>query len=189
MNKLQYLLLYKPPGVLSQMVTDQRKKKTLRDITDFEQGLQAIGRLDEDSEGLLLLTNDTAFNHYTLQVKKLEKEYWVQVAGTVNETHLQQWTTGVSIQVEGKPYQTQPCQVKLLAEPLPIVHRVPHLLRHQNKPYSWLSFTLTEGKNRQIRRMTAALGFPALRLIRTRIGHLEAGTMVPGDIIEINKPW
>lgn len=188
-TELFYFAFYKPTGVLSQMVTDQRKKKTLRQVVELPEGVQAIGRLDEDSEGLLLLTNDAAFNHYTLQVAGFEKEYWVQVAGTVQEQHLKTWSEGVSIQVEGKTHLTKPCVVKRLELPLPIPARVPHLLKHQQKPFSWVSFTLVEGKNRQVRRMTAALGFPALRLVRVRITNLLLGNMQPGELRRIEKPW
>jgi 23S rRNA pseudouridine2457 synthase len=79
--------------------------------------------------------------------------------------------------------------VRILQEPLPIPHRVPHLIKHQNKPYTWLSITLTEGKNRQIRRMTAAMGYPTVRLVRVRINQLLLNTMQPGEVVAIDKPW
>lgn len=184
-----YYVFYKPHGILSQMITDQRKKKTLREVLDVAEGVQAIGRLDEDSEGLLLLTNDKVFNHDTLQVKKLEKEYWVQVVGVPTTDDIDQWQQGVSIQQRGETYLTKPCVVKLLQEPVAVVTRVPHLLKHQQKSSAWLSITLLEGKNRQVRKMTAALGFPTVRLIRVRFGKILLGNMVPGELRQIEKPW
>lgn len=184
-----YYACYKPIGILSQMITDQRKKKTLREVINIPEGVQAIGRLDEDSEGLLLLTNDNVFNHETLQVKKLEKEYWVQVVGVPTANDLAQWQQGVPIQQRGETYITKPCEARLLEEPVAVVPRVPHLLKYQQKPSAWLSITLMEGKNRQVRKMTSALGFPAVRLVRVRFGNLLLGNMVPGELRQIEKPW
>lgn len=189
MTEFSYFLLYKPPGFISQHYSDLAKKKTLRDVHVFADGVQPIGRLDEDSEGLLLLTNDREFHHRTLSHRSMEKEYWVQVGGVVTPEHVTALEQGVAIRVEGVPYTTKPCRVRILHEPLPIPHRVPHLIKHQKKPYTWLSITLTEGKNRQIRRMTAALGYPTVRLVRVRINQLLLNTMQPGDIIQIAQPW
>jgi 23S rRNA pseudouridine2457 synthase len=191
MTEFLYYKFYKPVGVISQMLRDrdQKKKQDLRHIYPFPEGVQAIGRLDEDSEGLLLLTNDREFNHRTLQVLKLEKEYWVQVVGEVPDEHIEQLRQGVNIQVEGVSYQTQPCKVLRLTEPLPVVPRIPHLLRNQKKPWTWLSITIKEGKNRQVRRMTAALGYPTVRLIRVRIGDLKLDGMQPGEVEQIEPSW
>ena len=184
-----YFALYKPVGFLSQMVTDQPRKKTLLQASEIPPGVQAMGRLDEDSEGLLLLTNDKVFNHETIQVKIIEKEYWVQVVGVPAAEHVQQWSSGVPIQLRGITYVTRPCKVHLLPEPVGVVPRVPHLLKHQKKESAWLSVTLTEGKNRQVRKMMAALGFPVVRLVRVRIGNLLLGNMQPGELRQIEKPW
>lgn len=189
MTELSYFLLYKPPGIISQHYSDLPKKKTLRDVHVFAEGVQPIGRLDEDSEGLLLLTNDREFHHRTLSHRSMEKEYWVQVGGEVTAEHVAALEQGVHIRVEGVPYTTKPCKVHILQEPLPVPHRVPHLIKHQKKPYTWLSITLTEGKNRQIRRMTSALGYPTVRLVRVRINQLLLNAMQPGDIIQIAQPW
>ncbi|MBX7204539.1 MAG: pseudouridine synthase [Bacteroidia bacterium] len=188
-TKSLYYALYKPVGVLSQMKAEHSWKKTLREVCDFPEGVQAMGRLDEDSEGLLLLTNDRVFNHETIQVKTIEKEYWVQVVGVPGDEHVQQWCSGVPIQLRGITYFTRPCNVHLLTEPVQVVPRVPHLLKHQKKASVWLSVTLTEGKNRQVRKMMAALGFPVVRLVRVRIGNLLLGNMQPGELRQIEKPW
>lgn len=188
-TELLYFALYKPVGFLSQMVTDQPRKKTLVQVCKIPHGVQAMGRLDEDSEGLLLLTNDKVFNHETIQVKTIEKEYWVQVVGVPGAEHVQQWCSGVPIQLRGVTYTTRPCKVYRLTEPVNLIPRVPHLLKHQKKESAWLSVTLTEGKNRQVRKMMAALGFPVVRLVRVRIGNLLLCNMQPGELTQIDKPW
>ena len=189
MSEFRYYQLYKPIGIISQHFSDVKRKKTLRDLHVFAEGVQPLGRLDEDSEGLLLLTDDKVFHHHTLHDKSMEKEYWVQVVGVVSEEQRLALEQGVHISVEGVPYSTQPCTVRILQEPLPIPHRIPHMIKHQKKPYTWLSIVLKEGKNRQIRRMTSSVGFPTVRLVRVRINTLWLNDMQPGDILQIPRPW
>jgi 23S rRNA pseudouridine2457 synthase len=179
--KLHYYLIYKPFQVLSQFSAVEGKE-TLADYFDFPKDVYPIGRLDYDSEGLLLLTNDKTLNAKLLEPAKAhEREYWVQVEGSITPEALGQLSKGVSIQIDGKTHHTLPAKaIALSAEPnLPA--RNPPIRYRQNIPTSWLSLTLQEGKNRQVRRMTAAVGFPTLRLVRWRLGRLTVSGLEPGD--------
>lgn len=141
-------------------------------LHNFPQGTMAIGRLDEDSEGLLLLTTDGKMSE-TIRSAKYEKEYFVQVAGIIQQEAIDQLKKGVQIGLKGgRKYQTKPCQARLIHDfgDLPILARKMRTDAHG--PTSWASITLTEGKFRQVRKMTAAVGFPTLQLIRVRIGHI-----------------
>lgn len=181
----QHYKIFKPYGFLSQFVPEQRKKKhLLGELATFPDNIMAIGRLDHDSEGLLLLTTD-GMKSYEVRSKGIEKEYYVQVDGDITEQALCALQQGVEITVNGSAYLTLPCKVhKLNAEPtLPSRGRKIRDPRHG--PTSWISITLCEGKNRQIRKMTAAAGFATLRLVRVRIGHIHIDNMAAGDVIEL----
>lgn len=182
----QHFKIFKPYGFLSQFVPEPRKKKhLLGELFDFPDNIMAIGRLDHDSEGLLLLTTDGMMS-YQVRNKNIEKEYYVQVDGDINQQALALLQNGVNITVNGEQYLTLPCKAfKLDAEPaLPSRGRKIRDPRHG--PTSWLSITLCEGKNRQIRKMTAATGFPTLRLVRVRIGNLHIDNMQAGDVHEVS---
>ena len=175
--------IFKPYGFLSQFVPERmKKKKLLGDLYDFPDKTMAIGRLDHDSEGLLLLTTDGMMS-YKVRDKGIEKEYYVQVDGEITEDAMSQLQNGVEITVNGTKYLTLPCKAfKLENEPeLPTRGRNIRDARHG--PTSWISITLCEGIKRQIRKMTAAVGFPTLRLVRIRIGNIHIGSMVPGDVV------
>ena len=145
-----------------------------------------VGRLDYDSEGLLLLTNDKSMNAALLHPgKKHERTYLVQVEGSITDLALQQLQNGVEISVNGERYQTKPARVKLLIEAPDLPERVPPIRFRKNIPTSWIELTLTEGKNRQVRRMTAAVGHPTLRLIRTSIGEWPVAGLGPGEWKEL----
>lgn len=178
--------IYKPYGYLSQFINNQNKrrnKKLLNGFYNFPDGIMAIGRLDEKSEGLLLLTTDGKFsNHVTSS--KIEKEYHVMVDGIISTDTINQLKNGVEISVNGNPYITKKCHASLLHETSHIVERFVRDKKHG--PTSWLSITLTEGKFRQVRKMTAKLGFPTLRLVRVRIGDYKLETMQPGDVLAVS---
>ena len=174
-----HYLIYKPFGMLSQFSSEGTErspnKQTLADLAvAFERDVYPVGRLDADSEGLLLLTNDTTVNHHLLDPKFAhERTYYVQVDGAVTDQALQQLAEGVVITVDGKPHHTLPAIARRMAEP-DLPPRNPPIRFRASIPTSWISLTLTEGKNRQVRKMTAAVGFPTLRLVRWAIGHLTA---------------
>jgi 23S rRNA pseudouridine2457 synthase len=182
----QHFILHKPYGYVSQFITDVKKKKLLGELYNFPLGTMAIGRLDEDSEGLLLLTTDGKMSEY-IRSKKIEKEYYVQVDGIITEEALNKLRIGVEINIEGVKYKTQPCNVFALDPAPDFSERSRRIRDDRHGPTSWISITLTEGKNRQIRKMTAAAGFPTLRLIRTRIGNIYLGDSSPGKVECVNS--
>lgn len=172
----QYVLFNKPYGVLSQFTPDQPGQRTLAEFS-LPKGLYAAGRLDQDSEGLLLLTNDNELIHQLLTPSfGHERTYAVQVEGIPTEEVLEQLRKGVVIQ----DYKTRPAKAQMLdssyAEKV-FGERNPPIRYRKDIPTSWIELTLTEGKNRQVRRMTAAVGYPTLRLIRTKIGVLTLGDL------------
>ncbi|TDH18346.1 pseudouridine synthase [Segetibacter sp. 3557_3] len=183
----RYFAIYKPYLVLSQF-TSTEGKKTLADYFDLPADVYPVGRLDHDSEGLLLLTNDAQVNQRLLNPKhKHEREYWVQVDGLVTTDAVRQLQNGVVINIDGKPYKTAKAKVEIFPASPDVSERVPPIRFRKSIPTSWLKIVLTEGKNRQVRRMTAHVGFPTLRLIRYRIEQLTLNGMQPGDLIPMNK--
>ena len=182
----QYYIIYKPFQVLSQF-SSQEGKATLKDFAPVPSDIYPVGRLDLDSEGLLILTNDRQLNHLLLDPGYAhEREYWVQVEGTANPDALRQLGSGVTITIDHRQYKTRPAKAKLIVDPI-VPDRNPPIRYRANIPTSWISLTLTEGKNRQVRKMTAAAGFPTLRLIRYRILNLTMEGMQPGEMREIRK--
>lgn len=166
-------------------------KPTLANLPfDFPKDIYPVGRLDADSEGLLLLTNDTFLNNRLLNPKfKHQRTYFVQVDGQISEEACRQLQTGVTISIDGKPHATLPAKVKqLVNEPL-LPERNPPVRFRQNIPTSWVALTLHEGKNRQVRRMTAAVGFPTLRLVRWSIEDVKLGSLQPSEVKEVEKEW
>lgn len=180
-----YYIIYKPYLVLSQFTT-QQEQKTLADFFHVPKDVYAVGRLDYDSEGLLILTNDTTLNHRLLNPAfEHERAYRVQVDGAITNEAIRQLSQGVEINVDGKMYRTKPCTVRRLEDNIQVPERNPPIRFRKEIPAPWIEMILREGKNRQIRKMTAKVGFPTLRLIRQRIVNLELGTMQPGDMIEL----
>jgi 23S rRNA pseudouridine2457 synthase len=186
MKLQQHFILHKPHGFISQFIYElKRNKRKLGELYDFPEGTMAIGRLDEDSEGLLLLTTDGMMSEL-VRSKKVEKEYYAQVDGIITLEAVEQLKNGVEIGFHGKKYRTKKCQAKLIENPTQIGEgRRIRDARHG--PTSWVSITLTEGKFRQVRKMTSAVGFPTLRLIRVRVGNIELGNLKAGEVREIYK--
>lgn len=179
-KKFLYFALNKPYGALSQF-TDAGDRKTLSDVYNFPKEVYPVGRLDMDSEGLLLLTNDKSLTDHLLNPKrKHEKEYYAQVEGVPAEAALQKLRSGVVI--EGR--KTLPAKVKLIDDPN-FPARIPPIRERKTIPTSWLSITIVEGRNRQVRKMTAAAGFPTLRLVRVRIKNILLGNLESGAVREL----
>ena len=177
--------IFKPYGFLSQFVQEaRRKKKLIGDLSDFPDKTMAIGRLDHDSEGLLLLTTDGMMS-YKVRDKGIEKEYYVQVDGEITEDAMSQLQNGVEITVNGTTYLTLPCKAFKLENEPELPTRGRNIRDPRHGPTSWISITLCEGKKRQIRKMTAAVGFPTLRLVRVRIGNIHVDSMVSGDVVTL----
>lgn len=187
-NSLQYFIIYKPYQMLSQF-SPEKGKLTLSDLEfSFQKNIYPVGRLDYDSEGLLILTNDTAVNKKLLAPEySHEREYWVQVENIPSEKNLDDLRNSVLINVDGKKYLTKKCEVRLMRETPDVPSRNPPIRVRKNIPASWLKIVLTEGKNRQLRKMTAAIGFPTLRLIRFRIKNIDIQFLKPGDVLEISQ--
>lgn len=181
-----YYLFYKPYRVLCQF-SPEGEKQTLADYLDVDKDVYPVGRLDYDSEGLLLLTNDKGLNAKLLNPQKAhEREYWVQVEGSLTPEALHLLCKGLVISIDGKRHKTLPAKAVLLPGEPGLPARNPPIRYRQQIATSWLSLTLTEGKNRQVRRMTAAVGFPTLRLVRRRIGLATIEGLQPGEYREMS---
>lgn len=187
MTKHRHFILYKPKGYLSQFVNNQTKrknKKLLGSLYEFPVGTMSIGRLDENSEGLLFLTTDGKVSEQ-VRSRKIEKEYYVQADGIITAEAVKQLQEGVIINVHGKNYKTLPCKASIL-DPVPSYNET--VIRHEKHgPTSWFTITISEGKFRQVRKMSAAVGFPTLRLIRVRIGNTLINDLTPGNVIEVTN--
>ncbi len=183
---MEYYLLYKPFQVLSQF-TSVEGKNCLKDIVNVSKDVYPVGRLDYDSEGLLLLTNDTSVNHQLLHPSfEHARTYWVQVEGAITQEALMQLTKGVTISVEGKQHKTKPAILAILDAIISIPERNPPIRFRKNIPTIWVSIQITEGKNRQVRKMFASVGFPVLRLIRAQLGKYHITGMLPGDCLKLS---
>jgi 23S rRNA pseudouridine2457 synthase len=180
--------IYKPVGMLSQFYSGEakqrHKKRFLGDLYNFPKATMAVGRLDEKSEGLLLLTSDGGLSH-NINTSGYEKEYWVQLDGVMNKNALARIRTGVEIGLFGKRYTTKACKASIIGAPETLPRPDAKLRVGAHRPTSWIRITLTEGKFRQIRKMTAAVGFPTVRLVRVRIGNIHLGDLKPGDVMPI----
>jgi len=182
----RHFIIHKPYGYLSQFIYElKRKKKLLGELHDFPQGTMAIGRLDEDSEGLLLLTTDGMISEI-IRSKKVEKEYYAQVDGIATEEAMEILRNGVEIGFNGTKYQTKPCKAFLLETAPDFPPRTQKIRDERHGPTSWVSVTLNEGKFRQARKMCAAAGFPVLRLVRVRIGNIHLN-LKSGEVQEVEN--
>lgn len=188
MQKHRHFIIHKPYGFLSQFINNQtkRKKKLLGELGNFPEGIMAIGRLDVKSEGLLLLTTDGKVSDYITTRGKVEKEYYAQLNGEITQDKIEQLQNGVKIGIKGEKYLTKPCKVKLIEDPK-FKPRIYKVRDDRHGPTSWISITLTEGKFRQVRKMTSAVGHPTLRLVRVRIGDILLNNLEAGGVIEVEK--
>lgn len=183
----RHFKLYKPYGYLSQFISNQKtrkNKKFLGELYDFPEDTMAVGRLDEDSEGLLLLTTNGKLSAL-ITGNKIEKEYYVQVDGKITSNAVDELKQGVEIGIYGKKYLTKPCEVRILEETPSFPPRAKKIRDERHGPTSWVSISITEGKFRQVKKMTAAVGFPTLRLVRVRIGKEHLENMNVGEVEEV----
>jgi len=184
MPEHHHFIHHKPFGYLCQFVCELPKKKLVGSLYDFPDGTMAIGRLDEHSEGLLLLTTDGQVSEY-IRSRHIEKEYYAQVDGLITDEAILQLQQGVEIGIRDVKYRTKPCKVHKLENDPGFAPRARKIRDDRHGPTSWVSIILTEGKYRQVRKMTAAVGFPTLRLVRVRIGKLWLGDLQAGEVREV----
>jgi 23S rRNA pseudouridine2457 synthase len=183
----RYFIVYKPYQTLSQF-TSALDKNTLADFFSVPKNVYPVGRLDEDSEGLLILTNDAKLNYRLLDPRfEHEREYWVQVEGNVTDEAVMQMQQGLQLNIKGRIQQTKPGIVHIFTEAPEVPERNPPVRYRANIPTSWIKIILKEGKYRQVRKMTAQVGFPTLRLIRYRIEAIELKNMQPATMIELSQ--
>ena len=181
MSAHHHYILYKPYGMLSQLGTEgYKRKRGLSELFDFPKGVYPVGRLDEDSEGLLMMTSDSKLS-VQIRSAAIEKEYWVQLDGEISDEAIQQLQSGLHLVIKKEAILTKPCKAWKIDEPH-FEERYPPTRAGQHRPYSWLAIVLQEGKFRQVRKMTAAVGFPTLRLVRVRIGDISLNDMKPGEV-------
>lgn len=179
-----HFVLYKPYGYLSQFVNNQtrrKNKKLLGELYPFPEHTMAIGRLDERSEGLLLMTTDGRTSEF-VRSSKVEKEYYAQVDGLITDEAIEALQNGVEIGFSGKKYQTKPCKAFKIKETPTLPPTIQTIRGDHHGPTSWVSVILREGKYRQVRKMTAAVGHATLRLVRVRIGNITIEDMKAGDV-------
>jgi 23S rRNA pseudouridine2457 synthase len=187
MSTHRHFIIYKPFGYLSQFIDNSSiKEKLLGQLYDFPEAIMAVGRLDEKSEGLLLLTTDGKLSDH-IRGRGIEKEYYAQVDGIATPEALAQMTEGVEIGLDGQKYQTLPCRAFKLDTTPELPDRGRKIRDERHGPTCWVSVTVTEGKYRQVRKMTAAAGLPTLRLVRVRIGNTWLGDMQPGEVREVEQ--
>lgn len=185
-DNLRYFIINKPYKVLSQY-TNEIGNKGLGSIFRIPKGIYAVGRLDLDSEGLLILTNDKKLNNFLLNPENEHKRtYHVEVEGTPSAAALNVLSEGISITIDGKLYRTKKAEVRILKD-YDFPERSPAVNRIKHPETSWIEVILTEGKNRQVRKMTAKVGHPTLRLIRVGIESLALHPLMPGQIVMISK--
>lgn len=184
-KKNLYFAIYKPYKILSQF-TDEGANKGLQSVFQLPKNVYPVGRLDLDSEGLLLLTNDKSVNNRLLNPEYQHKRcYWIEVEGHPDQHALDELQKGVEINLKGKKYKTLPCEAIILKSTDQLDSRNPPVNHKKYQKTCWLEIKLIEGKNRQVRRMTAAVGYPTLRLVRVGIEDLSVFPLKSGEITQI----
>ncbi|MBD77610.1 MAG: pseudouridine synthase [Crocinitomicaceae bacterium] len=184
MNK--YYVFYKPFGYLSQF-TDEGNNPGLAKLIQLEKDVYPVGRLDKDSEGLLLITNDKLLNNKLLNPNnKHNRTYYAQVEGNIDKQSITQLEKGVNIKVGKKRYDTLPAQVRSIDEPQ-LPERNPPIRFRKSVPTSWIELKLIEGKNRQVRKMCAAVGYPCLRLVRVGIEEMRLEDLDVGELKSVES--
>jgi 23S rRNA pseudouridine2457 synthase len=185
MSLNRYFVVYKPFGILSQF---SGEKDTLKELFEFPKEVYPVGRLDKDSEGLLLITDDKALNHYLLNPQfGHRRTYLAQVEGIPSEESIRKLENGVDIKVDGKNHHTKQAKSIIRAEPPLLPERDPPIRYRANVPDTWIELSLTEGKNRQVRKMTAAVGYPTLRLVRWSMEELTIEGYDSGEVREYDR--
>lgn len=180
-----YYAIYKPYGMISQF-SKEGNHPTLGELHTFEKDVYPVGRLDTDSEGLLLLTNDKSVTDRLLNPKhKHARTYLVQVDGDISDDAVDRLRKGVQIRVKKKTHLTAPAKAEKIESPEWLQERNPPVRFRANIPTSWIRLTLTEGKNRQVRRMTAKVGFPTLRLVRESIEEINIRQVLPESVVRL----
>ncbi|WP_262494973.1 pseudouridine synthase [Lacinutrix algicola] len=190
LNTHKHFKIFKPYGMLSQFASNsskQQRKRFLGELAEFPMGIMPIGRLDEKSEGLLLLTTDGKLSNF-INSSGIEKEYYALVDGDITKEKIEELQKGVEIGFDGKKYQTKPCKVYKLESDPDFPERSKKIRDARHGPVSWVSLTITEGKFRQVRKMTSAVGFPTLRLVRVRVGNITLNGMKNEEVMPIDIP-
>lgn len=186
MSKYSYYAFYKPFGYLSQF-TDEGTKQGLKHlITDIKDDVYPVGRLDADSEGLLILSNDTRVNKQLLDSSHT-RTYYAQIEGQADKKFIKFLENSPTLNYKGKEHNCLPAKAKILEKEPTLPPRNPPIRFRKNVPTTWVALSLNEGKNRQVRKMTAAGGFPTLRLVRYAIEKITIDNMKPGDLVEYNE--
>ena len=186
-TKHQHFKIYKPYGMLSQFDSNakhEQKKRFLSELGVFPDGTMPIGRLDKKSEGLLLLTTDGKLSNHINQ-SGIEKEYYALVDGAISAKAIQELQTGVKIGFDGIKYDTKPCKARILESTPNLPQRSQKIRDERHGPTTWVSITLTEGKFKQVRKMTSAVGYPTLRLVRVRIGQVFLDGLDVGEVCNL----
>lgn len=184
-DKSRYFIIHKPYRVLSQF-TSEGNNPGLSSIYDLPKNVYPVGRLDFESEGLLILTNDKSLNNKLLNPAYNHKKiYWVELEGKPSKSEMNKFKMGLTINLKGKKHDTKPAKIQFIQPD--ITPRNPPVNEKKHPERSWVEIVLTEGKNRQIRKMTAAIGHPTLRLIRVGIEELRLTPLKSGEITEISK--
>lgn len=182
----RHFIVHKPYGFLCQFINNNKRTKgLLGELHDFPEGTMSVGRLDEKSEGLLFLTTNGKASQL-IRGRKIEKEYYVQVDGEMTEDAIEELQSGVEIGLKREKYTTLPCKASIIEDPN-FEERSRRVRDDRHGPTSWISVTVKEGKFRQVRKMTAAVGFPTLRLVRVRIGNTHLNNLPVGGVKEVSS--